>query len=107
MPEDLLAIISRLRWQLAKTMPELPHEWTHRRDAGDDRDFVLLFEAILRDGAIEWWRGKSGRYRKGRYLYLDGWRYWTLSSDPDHRGIINRHTLAEAVRLRAAGAIRD
>jgi hypothetical protein len=41
-------------------MPELPHEWTHRRDAGDDADFVRLFEAIQRDGAVESWRGKSG-----------------------------------------------
>jgi hypothetical protein len=30
-----------------------------------------------------------------------------MSTSPDHRDIINRHTLAEAARLRAAGAIRD
>jgi hypothetical protein len=118
MPEekmpDILAVIARLSFQLARTMPELPHEYTVRRKAQDDADYVALFEAIMQRGVLERW----GQNRKlARYLYPgDGWRYWSMSarrSDKEGRHPleisrhINRHRVEEADKLRLAGLISD
>jgi hypothetical protein len=59
-----------------ESMPALPHEYTERRKAADDADYVALYEAIMSQGVIEWWRRKPARY-----LYPgDGYRYWSMSS---------------------------
>ncbi len=72
----ILATIARLSFRFAKTMPELPHEYTERRRAADDADYVALYEAIMHDGVIQWWRRKHARY-----LYPgDGWVYWSMSA---------------------------
>jgi hypothetical protein len=72
---SILATIARLSFVFAKTMPTLPHEYTERRKAKNDADYVALYEAIMHDGTIEWWRR-----RPARYLYPgDGWRYWSMS----------------------------
>ena len=111
--EQILKAISRLTFVVAKTMPELPHEYTVRRKAADEADYVLLFEAIQNDGVIERWEGKPSRY-----LYPgDGWRYWSMSAGRSDRKTgrhplfvsrhINRHRLEETAKLRAAGLITD
>lgn len=88
-------------------MPEMPHEYTVRREAADDADYVLLFEAIQSQGVVERWRG-----RRGRYLYPgDGWRYWPMTAKMNSRleysRHINRNRIEEAQRLRAIGLITD
>lgn len=102
---DLLRAIARLHFKPARTMPELPHEYTLRREAADEADFLLLFEAIQRDGVIERWKGWPGRY-----LYPgDGWRYWPMTAKlapkVEFNRHINRNTLEEAQKLRDAGII--
>ena len=88
-------------------MPELPHEYTVRRRAQDEADYIALFEAIQEHGVVERWKG-----RPGRYLYPgDGWRYWDLTAKMHakliHSRHINRNRIEEAEKLRAAGLIAD
>lgn len=106
--ELILAAIRRLDFVFAKTMPDLPHEYTMRRKARDLADYVLLFEAIHEHGVRERWRGRADPY-----LYPgDGWRYWPARRHtelvegrrlPTH---INRNRVEDAERLREAGLIR-
>jgi hypothetical protein len=96
-------------------MPEMPHEYTVRIKARDDADYVALFEAIMRDGALEYWGKDRQRFYPARYLVPgDGWRYWSMSgwrNDVEGRQPlavsrhINRSRLAEAEKLRAAGQL--
>ena len=73
---DIRAPIGRLTFVFAKTMPHLPHEYTLRDRAADPADYLILYETIMREGLIHWWRR-----RHGRYLYPgDGWVYWSMSS---------------------------
>jgi hypothetical protein len=109
---EILAVIGRLSFQFAHTMADLPHEYTVRRKAQDDADYVALYEAIMAHGVLERWRGK-----KARYLYPgDGWRYWSMSARRSNKEgrhpleisrHINRHRLEETAKLRAAGLITD
>jgi hypothetical protein len=74
--DDILAAISRLRFVSAKTMPHWPHEYTERRKAAVDADYVALYEAIMERGVIQWWRNRPARY----LMPGDGLRYWSMSS---------------------------
>jgi hypothetical protein len=114
----IIAVIARLDFVYAKTMPHWPHEYTSRRRARDDADYVALFEAIMNDGIVRFWRGTQKRGKPGRYLEPgDGWVYWSMSAwrstGPEGRHPlevsrhINRCTLAEQDRLRAAGLAYD
>lgn len=107
---DILARIARLRFVFARTMPDLPHEYTVRKRAADDADYVALYEAIMRDGVIEWWRNKHARY-----LYPgDGWCYWSMSSKRSDENAwhplivsrhINRYQIEERNKLIAVGLV--
>jgi hypothetical protein len=95
-----LAVISRLRFRPARTMPDIPHEYTVRQEASAEVDYWRLHETIRQHGGVKRWRG-----RKGLYLYPgDGWRYWFMSGPPKSR-IINRCTLADTEAMRRKGWI--
>ena len=102
----ILAVIARLTFVFAKTMPENPHEYTVRsKDEGSDAaaDYARLYQAVQEHGQWEKWG-------KNRYQYLypgDGWRYWTMG--PRYGFIINRARAAgdhEVVLERARDAGR-
>jgi hypothetical protein len=112
---EILEAIARLDFVFAKTMPELPHEYTVRRRARDDADYVALYFAVMYDGRLEYW-GKDGKkFYPARYLEPgDGWRYWSMSGwRSDYEGRhplevsrhINRGRLEESDKLRAAGLL--
>lgn len=117
MPADILAVIGRLRFVYARTMPQLPHEYTVRERAANDADYVALYEAIMRDGVIEWWCGAPGGRKAMPARYLnpgDNWIYWSMSarrSDREGRHPleishhINRCRIEERQRLIAAGRV--
>jgi hypothetical protein len=101
--DGILAVIGRLQFVFAKTMPENPHEYTTPRPENEVA-YLALYDAVKERGQWEKW-GKN-RYR---YLYPgDGWRYWTMG--PRYGFIINRARAAgdhEIVleRARAAGRL--
>jgi hypothetical protein len=106
-PHPALDNISRLDFVFAKTMPEWPHEYTVRKRARDEADYIALWEAIMADGVWMNWRG-----RPGPYLYPgDGWRYWDLTPKKnaklEHSRHINRCKVEEVERLRSLGLVSD
>jgi hypothetical protein len=88
--EELRAIISRLTFTFAKTMPETPHFYTVRRPE-NEVDYLTLFEAIQA-------HGQRSRFGKRWYRYLhpgDGYRYWAMTSAVGQSWIINRARVDE------------
>ena len=63
MSETHLAIIARLSFRFAKTMPQTPHEYTVRTPE-TEAAYVAIYDAIQRDGVDERYNG-----RKKKYLY--------------------------------------
>jgi hypothetical protein len=58
----MLEVIDRLSIKFTHTMAEMPHEYTARRKATDDADYVALYTAIMERGVIERWKGKKAPY---------------------------------------------
>ena len=83
--DEIRSIIGRSYWKFAKTMPHIPHYYTLRKHAKRDEDFVALVEFIHSHGYDD----RLGRYFH-RYLYLDGWKYWTMGEALESTDLINR-----------------
>jgi hypothetical protein len=73
--EKVKRLLNEAKWIYAKTMPENPHYYCLRKNFANDEDFVFLVEYIREHGIKEKW--KNTKYI---YLYLDGWRYWTMGA---------------------------
>jgi hypothetical protein len=101
MTADHLDIIRRLRFRSARTMPEIPHEYT-TRSAATEADYVALFNAIQSDGVVE----RYNRRRK-RYLYpSDGRKYWAMTTHLPSSRILNRMLIEHDLpRLRQEGQL--
>jgi hypothetical protein len=108
--DRILTVIDRLSFVFARTMPHMPHEYTLRDRAPNDADYVALYEAIMRDGVIHWWRRQHARY-----LYPgDGWCYWSMSAKRSDANAwhplwishhINRNRIEERPKLIASGML--
>jgi hypothetical protein len=75
--------IAGLQFREAKTMPHIPHEYTSRILSRKDGDYVTLFHAVMQSRMIGIWAGTRGTLQKAkplRYLQVDGWWYWSMSS---------------------------
>ena len=91
--------IAALAFRVAKTMPEIPHEYTVRSPE-NEAAYVALFNLILENGVYEKWRG-----RKYQYWYPgDGWKYWRMNNDIQYSLCLNR---ARADILPFAGAVAN
>jgi hypothetical protein len=105
MPNDkALSIISRLSFRFAKTMPEVPHEYTVRSDETEE-DYVALYHRIAEDGILDSYNGG-----KNKYLYPgDRWKYWAMTTHLPSSRVLNRQRIEHDVaRLRREGQpIRD
>jgi hypothetical protein len=95
----MLAVIARLSWRAARPQPWGLHEYTVRSPE-TEAEFVLLFEAIQRDGVVERWRG-----RKKKYLHPgDNRKYWSMTTHLPSTRVINRMLIGDDIeRLRAEG----
>jgi hypothetical protein len=88
--------ISSVRWQFAKTMPQWPHEYTVRSWVPDlDATFCEFAQLIWRIGTVKAWPAdaRTPRYHHS-YLEIDGWDYWTMSTDPTEITLVNRARIA-------------
>lgn len=72
-------------WKFAKTMSGIPHSYTLRENWGDDETFDLVVALIRKRGKQERW----GRYNH-HYLYLSGYKYWTMGAPIGETILINR-----------------
>ena len=86
--EEYRLIVTECSWRFAKTMPQIPHYYTLRKDATEDANFVKLVTFIRSHGYDQKW----GR-RWFRYLDLDGWTYWTMGAQVDATILVNRARL--------------
>jgi len=66
-----------VKWTFAKTYTDAPHEYFIRQDYPEA--FTELAALIKSDAVKEQFtlRGKTRWYR---YLYLDGYKYWTIQN---------------------------
>jgi hypothetical protein len=77
--------IAALTFRVAKTMPEIPHEYVVRTPENEEA-YVALFNLIIEHGVHEMWRG-----RKYQYWYPgDGWKYWRMDDDIRYSRVLNR-----------------
>lgn len=74
-----------LRFQRAKTMPDIPHEYVVRTPE-NEAEYKELFETIGVQGVWE-------KFQNRRYQYWypgDGYKYWRMTSFFPRSRIINR-----------------
>ena len=83
--EQLRKFVEASTWTSAKTMPQIPHQYTLRKNAQRDEEFAAFVEFINTHGY------DSKFYsRTYRYLDLDGWQYWSMGHSVDSISLINR-----------------
>jgi len=83
--KDLQKLIESKTWHFAKTMSWMPHWYARRREWGDEAEFERLVKFIRETGVSENFGKKSYCY-----LYLDGYKYWTMGSPVAETILINR-----------------
>ena len=83
--KSLQTIIDDKTWHFAKTMPWHPHFYARRREWGDEKEFETVVKFIRENGVEE----KFGK-RQFTYLYLNGYKYWTMGSPVAKTILINR-----------------
>jgi hypothetical protein len=83
--DKLREFIRTSPWRFASTMPEIPHEYTLRAKAPDEKMFERVVVYIRQVGY-------KGEFGSSTYTYLDidGWKYWTMGSPLDLTILINR-----------------
>ena len=80
---DILPVIDRLRFRFARSMPQIPHEYTLRLETGNDDDYVALYDAVMQSEIVAAWQGTKGTVKNQkplRYLHAGGYWYWSMSS---------------------------
>nr|DAW48877.1 MAG TPA: NNMT/PNMT/TEMT family [Caudoviricetes sp.] len=84
--DKLRAFIKRCKWNWATTMIDVPHEYIVRnKSAITDDEFQYFVEAQREYGVHERW----GKYNL-QYMYIDGYKYWTMGWPPIETTIMNR-----------------
>jgi hypothetical protein len=86
--DELRGFIRTSPWTFAKAMPEIPHEYTVRAKAQDEKTFERVVLHIRQ-------AGYKAEFGSATYTYLDidGWKYWTMGSPPSKTILINRAKL--------------
>lgn len=79
-------LLKQEKWTWAKTMPGIPHEYIVRGKCRmGEEDFLMIVHAQRDLGKYEIW----GKYNFP-YLYLDGYKYWTMGDTFENTIILNR-----------------
>ena len=79
-------LISRVQWTWAKTYISIPHEYIVRGRCGlTEAEFVYIINAQREYGIPEQWHKYNFPY-----LYIDGYKYWTMGSPIEETTVINR-----------------
>ena len=83
------SLISRCQWTWAKTYISIPHEYIVRGRGGlTDQEFEYLVQAQREYGIHEQWHKYNFPY-----LYIDGYKYWTMGDAIQDTVIINRQKI--------------
>ena len=93
--DDARSYIAKVRWQVAKTMPQWPHEYTVLQWRQDLEPEFRAFVALIRTaGVVKPWPRDSEhpRYHHA-YLELGEWEYWTMGEPIEETTLVNRALL--------------
>jgi hypothetical protein len=83
---DPSALIARVSWRFAATVPEKRHEYVVEAHYPDDPDFRTFAETIEREGYVARFEGTSYRYlRVGDYVYWPSRSLWTPGQNLNRR----------------------
>ena len=88
--EKMDEVVKTLQW--VKTHHVKPHEYIVREKIDDDDLFVNMVKCIRENGVDEEFRFFK-HHRIYRYLYLGGYKYWTMGAPIDVTIIINRQKI--------------
>ena len=90
-PEELTKYLEAHEYRFAKTMPQIPHYYTLRKEWEDGKVFEEVVQAIRDLGEKRPWPAppKKARYR---YTYFDvgDWSYWSMGAPLEKTILINR-----------------
>ncbi len=82
---NVIENLRNAKYVFAKSMPKIPHEYTTRAMWHNDEAFNLAVKFIQNNGVPEqFWR------KIYIYLYLDGYKYWTMGNPVKETNVINR-----------------
>ena len=82
----IASLLEQEKWIWAKTMPSIPHEYIVRGKCRmQEEDFLMIVHAQRDIGKHEVW----GKYNFP-YLYLNGYKYWTMGDTFKNTIILNR-----------------
>ena len=84
--ENIKQILESKSYRFAKTMPEIPHFYTLKREWDNPKEFEMAVTYIRENGKKELWQ--DGQHYA--YLYVNGWKYWTMGSSVSETILINR-----------------
>ena len=83
---NITQILESKAYRFAKTMPESPHFYTLKREWDNPKEFEKAVSYIRENGQKELWQ--DGQHYT--YLYVNGWKYWTMGSPASETILINR-----------------
>lgn len=84
--EKIKDLLSKCSWRWAKSYVNVPHEYIVRNNCPlTDDEFLYIVRAQREIGVPERW----GKYNFP-YLYIDGYKYWTMGDTLPNTIIINR-----------------
>jgi hypothetical protein len=100
--DKLQEMIARCKWTFAKTMPWCPHEYIVRGKCPlSEEEFQYFIEMQRNYGKVERW----GKYITP-YLYIDGYKYWTMGAPVEETIVINRAKVTIERRSESDGECR-
>jgi len=82
---EVKMMLWKTKFTFAKSMPTIPHEWSAKKDWYSKDSFVKTVIYIRENGVKEKFFKKEYIY-----LYLNGYKYWTMGNSLDITRIINR-----------------
>lgn len=85
--QEAIEIIERFNWKFARSMPQIPHEYTvkNKADKRDSEDYEKLYTYIFDNHYIRYF------FRKPyKYCDIGEYSYWILTDDITESIIINR-----------------
>ncbi len=73
--EDVSEILKNQSFKFAKSMPKIPHEYSHRENWLSDKEFVDVVLFIRQNG-------KAEKFWKKEFIYLTigEYKYWTMGN---------------------------
>ena len=86
--KEIEDFIDSHNWRFAKTMPQMPHWYTLKKNCvnkDDERDFERFVSAIYMTGVPTQWKGRTYRYLK-----VGDYQYWTMDETEESTDLINR-----------------